>query len=147
MNKWLLAAGLLLCGPAQAKKSEKPMEWKGQRGGPIDANFEVATDAGAWTRLWLTLGQDAPEIDFKRQFAVAVFAGERPTGGWTVEFLEPMTKGMDLYVRYRVLPPSGFATQAITQPWKVRAFQRVRGKVFVQEIKAAPRKVEEDEAR
>ena len=131
----LMLAALLFAGSAQAKKAEKPMEWKGQYGGPIDAGTEVATDAGAWGRLWLQLGQDAPPLDFKKYFAVAVFAGERPTGGFTVEFLDPVPKGMDVIVRYRIKEPTGFTTQAIAQPWKVRAFERVRGKVFVE---AAP---------
>ena len=107
------------------------MEWKGQHGGPIDPGTEVATDASGWTRLWLQLGQDPPELDFKKYFAVAVFAGERPTGGYTVEFLEPAAKGPDVTVRYRINDPTGFSTQAIAQPWKVRAFERVKGKVFV----------------
>ena len=128
----LALATLLLAATAHAsKKAEKPMEWKGQYGGPIDAGTEVAADAAAWTRLWLMVGQDAPVLDFNKYFAVAVFAGERPTGGYTVEFLDPVPKGADLTVRYRIKPPSDFATQAIAQPWKVRAFARVRGKVFV----------------
>jgi len=128
----LMLAALLFAGSAQAKKAEKPMEWKGQYGGPIDAGTEVAADAGAWGRLWLQLGQDAPPLDFKKYFAVAVFAGERPTGGFTVEFLDSVPKGMDVVVRYRIKEPTGFTTQAIAQPWKVRAFERVRGKVFVE---------------
>ena len=127
----LALAALLLAGTANAKKAEKPMEWKGQHGGPIDPGTEVATDVSGWTRLWLQLGQDPPELDFKKYFAVAVFAGERPTGGYTVEFLEPAAKGPDVTVRYRINDPTGFSTQAIAQPWKVRAFERVKGKVFV----------------
>ncbi len=135
MTKFLVAA-LLLAAPAHAKKAEKkPMEWKGQQGGPIDPGTEVAADASAWTRLWLTLGQDAPALDFKQYFAVAVFAGERSSGGYTVEFLDPAPKGPDLTVRYRIKKPDGFATQAISQPWKVRAYPRVPGKVFVVEAK------------
>jgi hypothetical protein len=130
----LALAALLFAGPAHAKKTEKPMEWKGQYGGPIDPGTEVAADEGAWTRLWLQIGSDAPPLDFKKYFAVAVFAGERPTGGYTVEFLEPVVKGSDVTVRYRIKEPTGFATQAIAQPWKVRAFARVKGKVFVSAV-------------
>lgn len=135
MTKWVLAA-MLIAVSANAKKPEKIMEWKGQNGGPIDAGTEVAADAAAWTRLWLSLGQDAPALDFGKHFAVAVFAGESPTGGYKIEFLEPAAKGPNLTVRYRVVPPSGFATQAITQPWKVRAFTRVKGKVTVVRVAA-----------
>ncbi len=139
MTKWLVMAAILVgsagmqLSAAGRKKTEKPMEWKGQYGGPIDPGTMVAADEGAWTRLWLMVGQDPPPLDFKKHFAVAVFAGERPTGGYVVEFLDPVTKGADMIVRYRVKEPTGFATQAIAQPWKVRAFPRVRGKVFVEE--------------
>lgn len=135
MTKWILAA-MLIAGTTAAKKPEKTMEWKGQYGGPIDPGTEVALDAGAWMRLWLIVGQDAPVLDFTQYFAVAVFAGERPTGGYTVEFLDPVPKGMDVTVRYRINRPSGFSTQAIAQPWKVRAFPRVKGKVFVVPVPA-----------
>lgn len=131
----LVLSLLLPAGAAQAKK-EKPMEWKGQQGGPIDPIAEVAADDAAWTRLWLQIGQDAPPLDFKKFYAVAVFAGERPTGGWTVDFQEPVNKGPDAIVRYKILPPSGFATQAIARPWKVRAFPRVKGKVSVEALGA-----------
>lgn len=143
MIRWIstLAAALLLAVPSHGKKAEKPMEWKGQYGGPIDPGHEVAADADAWTRLWLQLGSDAPPLDFKTYFAVAVFAGEKPTGGFTVEFLDPVRKGPDVTVRYRIKAPGGFATQAIAQPWKVRAFERVKGKVFVEQApsEAKPR--------
>ena len=75
-----------------------------------------------------------------KDVTVAVFAGERPTGGYTVEFLDPVPKGMDVIVRYRVNEPTGFSTQAIAQPWKVRAFPRVRGQAFVEEAKPEAKK-------
>ncbi len=132
-----IAAATLLVGlasiqlSAAGRKGEKPMEWKGQHGGPIAAGSTIATDMNAWTRLWRTLGQNAPPLDFKTHFAVAVFAGERPTGGYTVEFLDPAPKGLDLTLRYKIKAPSGFTTQVISQPWTVRAFARVKGKIFV----------------
>ena len=141
MIKLALALALLAPATAVHAKKEKPMEWKGQYGGPIDPEQQVVTDAAGWTRLWLMLGQDAPELDFTKYFAVAVMAGEKPMGGYVIEFTDPAPKGMDLTVRFRVNPPTGFSTQAIAQPWKVRAFPRVKGKVFVEELKkVAPKK-------
>jgi hypothetical protein len=134
MTKWIVAA-MLLAGAAHARKAEKAMEWKGQYGGPADAGAEVASDAAAWRRLWLTLGQDAPALDLNKYSAVAVFAGEQPTGGYAVELLDPVRKGRDLIVRYRIKPPAGFTTQAIARPWKVRAVPRAKGKIIVE---AAP---------
>ena len=141
MTSWIIA--LTLCAaPARAtaskpkaaksavKPAEKLMEWKGQGGGPTVPGAETALDAKAWDGLWRRLGQDAPALDFKRFAAVAVFAGEKPTGGFTVEFLEPVKKGDDLLVRYRLLEPTGMATQAFTQPWAVRAYPRPKGKIL-----------------
>jgi hypothetical protein len=90
-----LALVLALLPPAvHAAKKEKPMEWKGQYGGPIDAEERVVSDA----------------------------------------------KGADVTVRYKIKEPTGFTTQAISQPWKVRAFARVKGKVFISPVKEVPPK-------
>jgi hypothetical protein len=133
MIKWIVAAMLFACS-AHAKKAEKAMDWKGQNGGPIDAGAVIIADANAWTNLWRTLGQSAPALDFTKYFAVAVFAGERMTGGYGIEFLEPSPKGEDLIVRYRIKAPTGFTTQALTQPWMVRVFKRVKGKVSAEAV-------------
>ena len=125
-----------LAASAQAQSPREPLlEWKGQYGGSIEAKQRVVMDANGWMRLWLSLEQGgAPPLDFTKYFAVAVMVGERPTGGYTVEFLDSVPKGMDVTVRYRVLTPTGFTTQAFTQPWKVRAFPRVKGKVYVEAL-------------
>jgi hypothetical protein len=133
-----LIAALLLAGPAAAKKKlEKPMEWKGAQNGSMTVEHQVVADQKAWEILWVRLGQDAPELDFKKNVAVVVYAGERPTGGWTVEFLDALpARDGGLKVKYRVKgpPPDAFVTQAFTQPWKVRAFPRPRGQVVVEAV-------------
>ena len=140
MTKYLALALMLLCPAVHAAKKEKPMEWKGSYGGSIDAEERVVTEPDGWTRLWLMLGQDAPPLDFTKYYAVAIMAGEKPTGGYGIDFLEPVKKGADVTVRYTIKTPTGFTTQAVAQPWKVRAFPRVKGKVLVAPVKEAPPK-------
>lgn len=112
---------------------EQAMEWQGEYGGPVDRDQEVIDNAGHWARLWRSLRQgSAPALDFTKYSAVAIMVGKRPTGGYRVEFLDPVPKGEDVIVRFRVLPPTGITTQAVTQPWKVRAFPRVAGKIYVE---------------
>ncbi len=143
MISWILA--LTLCGaPARAtatkpkaaksavKPAEKLMEWKGQGGGPKEPGAEVILDGKAWKSLWRRLGQDAPPLNFKRFAAVAVFAGEKPTGGFSVEFQEPVKKEHDLLIGYRVLEPTGMVTEAFTQPWATRAYPRPKGKILIE---------------
>lgn len=109
------------------------LEWKGQQGGR-DASATVVADAKAWEALWRTLGKDAPALDFKTHCAVAAFAGERPTGGFTLDISEPEAKGDDAVVRWTVKEPAptSFVTQAFTSPWKVKAFPRPKGKVITE---------------
>lgn len=127
--------------PAEAKpepKKEGPakelpkMEWKGQYGGAPEAGHRLITDQKGWEALWRVLGKDAPALDFKSYNAVAVFIGEKPTGGWTAVFDEPREKDGDTLVSYRVKAPKGFTTQAFTQPYLVRAFPKpAAGKMLV----------------
>jgi len=137
------AVALVLLAAACAAPPREPreegamqtLEWKGQAGGPVEPGAEVAVDAGSWNALWRRLGQPPPPLDMGKYVGVAVYAGQRPTGGWTISFSEPLSRGDDIVVRYRVVKPAGFVTQAFTQPWKVRAFPRPKGRAAVE---AAP---------
>ena len=110
-------------------------EWKGQHDGPGEPGSLVATDQTAWERAWRQVGQAAPPLDFAKFVGVMVFIGQKPTGGWTVVFDEPVAQGDDVVVRYHIPKPGGFTTQAFTQSWKARAFSRPKGRVI---LEAAP---------
>lgn len=121
----------------KAPKEKKVMEWKGQYGGPGQAGSQVVTDAKGWEALWRVLGKDAPALDLKTHAAAAVFVGDKPTGGWSVKFEEPKTKDGDVIVFYSVLAPKGFATQAFTAPYVVKAFPKpAKGKLLLRETAA-----------
>lgn len=120
--------------PAETPR-EKTMtiqEWKGQMGGPAAPGHKVVTDDAEWQGVWRELGKDAPALDFTRYSAVVVYLGEKPTGGCTAVFDEPVEEDGNLIVRYRLPKPSGFTTQAFAYPWKVRAVPRPKGRVIVE---------------
>lgn len=122
--------------PAPAKKETPKMEWKGQYGGAPEAGHRLITDKKGWDALWRVLGKEAPALDLKAYNAVAVFIGEKPTGGWTATFDEPREKDGDVLVAYRVHAPKGFTTQAFSQPYLVKAFPKPKGgKMLVMEAK------------
>lgn len=126
---------------AEPKTEKKTMttpvqEWKGQHDGPLEPGHILVSDMKGWQALAAQVKLDAGAPDFAKSVVVAVFVGERPTGGFTAAFEEPVAKGDDLVVRYRIKKPSptSFVTQAFTHPWKARSFPRPKGKVRVELI-------------
>lgn len=105
------------------------MEWKGQNCRVSAPGALTVTDPEQWKELWSkTLGRPEapPSVDFSKSLAVAVFLGSRPTGGFAVEFLEPVVSGGKAVFAYRVKAPGKgmFVIQAFTQPYAVRVFDR-----------------------
>lgn len=140
-RSWTLPLCLLLgAAPAvpgrAAQAAKATLEWSGQYGGDPSPGAEVVMDAGQWGRLWRRLERPAPPLDFSRYCAVVAFAGQRPTGGFTLEFLPPIPQGKDLRVRWRVHPPSpqSYVTEAFAQPWHVKAFPRPGGGVKLERM-------------
>jgi hypothetical protein len=120
--------------PARSRQETESLEWRGQYHGEQEAGAEVVANVAQWARLWRRLNQPAPPLDFTRSCAVVAFAGQRPTGGFTLEFLDAAPQGEDLLIRWRVRPPApdAFVTQALARPWKVKVFPRPKGGIRVE---------------
>lgn len=114
-----LAAALLVAGCGRAKMTER--SWEGQFCSIAAPSSRIVEDRRAWEALWReAFDREAPPADFAKDFAVAVFLGARPTGGWSVEFFEDGGR-----VRWRERGPGdSFAAQAFTQPYAIRLFPR-----------------------
>lgn len=113
-----------------------PSEWRGQFGGEPEPSARVISAAPEWERLWReTLRGEPPPVDFGRHRAVAVFAGSRSTGGFSVEFLEPEVDGGEAVVRYRIRGPGPgqFVVQAFTRPYAIRLYRRTELRLSVAE--------------
>ena len=121
----ILALALGACrGAPQPQIKEAAMtEWKGQFSGALQGAQRVIRSEPEWQAAWAEIGQAAPAApDFKSRFAVAVFLGQRSTGGYRVQWLEPDSSGPATVVRYREMKPQGMAMQALTQPYAVKVF-------------------------
>lgn len=121
----LLALALWVGAPsgsaaAKEKIVSQDQQWKGQFCGVSAPETRTAKTPEQWEALWKDIGRPAPAVDLSGKMAVAVFLGERPTGGFRVQFLEPKTSKERVTLGYRVLPPKGMAIQAFTQPYAVR---------------------------
>jgi hypothetical protein len=85
----------------------------------------VARDQQTYAAAWREhVGEgEPPAIDFTNETAVFLFAGQRPTGGYSVSVKGVRVEGTTLVIDGGVQtpPPGGMSTQAITSPYAVIA--------------------------
>jgi hypothetical protein len=106
----------------------------------------VVRSQNDWAALWSRhMGTQAappppPSVDFSRDMVVALFLGERPTGGYAIEVTRIERTGAGLAIRYRTTrpDPAGMQTQALTQPFHLIKLPRVDGSVTFVLESAAP---------
>lgn len=98
--------------------SDFKAEWVGHYCGIKKAERSVIRDETDWGALWKRMGISAPVVDFKREMTLALFMGERRTGGYSVQILGYSVSKKEILVRYReTRPPRGaMVTLALTQP-------------------------------
>jgi hypothetical protein len=100
----------------------------------VDGPQQVVVRTPAeWEALWRRHAPDRPlpMVDFTREMVVAVFAGSRPTAGYSVDVVEASRAGDALLVRYRVTRPGRdvLTAQIITSPYYIGAVPRHPGEV------------------
>ena len=93
----------------------------------------VIRDQQAFERLWseTTARGERPAVDFDQHMVLAVFMGERRTGGYRVQ-VEQVTRegdGLRVSVRMTAPGPNCMTTQALTQPYQVVRLPMVDGAV------------------
>ncbi|MBI5200508.1 MAG: protease complex subunit PrcB family protein [Elusimicrobia bacterium] len=116
-------------GPMEATKNfaadVTPNEWRGSHSAETGPSARIVESGAEWDRLWRdAVNQKAPAVNFNKYFAAAVFLGAQPTGGYGVEFIEPLSNGQELVLRYRILRPKGMVTQAFTQPYAIKLYKK-----------------------
>jgi hypothetical protein len=100
-------------------------EWRGSQSGILAPLATVARSAEEWEALWSRVRAGGlptpamPKVDFSREMVIAVFAGECPTGGYTITIEELAVWGNELQVLVRQAgPPAGaITTQVVTYPY------------------------------
>lgn len=122
-----LAAGA--CGSAGSASgpAAAPAQWHGQHSRVTTATHRLLRDEPAWAAFWVDVGQPAPRApQWSREMAVAVFLGERRTGGYAlrIEHAAPEDGRLVVTCRESTPPPGTMVTQALTQPWAVTVIPR-----------------------
>ncbi|MFL5401623.1 MAG: protease complex subunit PrcB family protein [Gemmatimonadales bacterium] len=89
------------------------------RTGVSESRRLVIRDANAWAEFWSELGVgDRPAVDFTRDVALAVTAGQRATGGYEIAIDRVRQQAGDLLVEVvETTPgPNCMTSAALTQP-------------------------------
>lgn len=105
----------------------------------------VIRDARTFAALWAehVLGLEptptVPTIDFKKQDVVAVFAGSKSTGGYSVEIGDPKRTSKKAVVPVTIYKPGPgtMVTQAFTSPCSFRAVPKLPIGVTFQVVEKA----------
>lgn len=107
---------------AAAPDQKEIPQWRGQYGGSQEFTTRVLRGNEAWASFWRQVNQDMPRpLDPATEMAVAVFIGQRSTGGYVVQVLSAGVDKDNFVVVYeeRAPGPDQFVTQALTTPWVV----------------------------
>jgi len=92
------------------------------------AHVTLVTDEASFRSVWSSNIGDPPpsEIDFSKESVVFLFAGQRPTGGYSVEAKGVSISGEAVIVDAEVKSPPARAmvTQVITYPFAVIAVSK-----------------------
>ena len=100
---------------------------KGPRSGVREFQQQIARNQREWKTLWQrhsateTNTPPPPVVDFNREIVVAVFLGEKPTGGFAVEIVRVGPQNGELAIDFREINPASGAmvAQGLTQPFHI----------------------------
>jgi len=118
-----------LPGPGEEaiREVEIKGEWKGYHCGYAEAARLVIKTEDRWKEVWgkvhlLRLPQqDLPKIDFQKELVIAVFMGERKSGGYEIEIRKIIKTEKEIVVEVEEKEPSPESLQsmALTQPYHI----------------------------
>lgn len=107
--------------------------WSGDRATLTKSRHATVRTPELWLKVWQTATGDssapAPYVDFSKHMVLAVFAGQKTSGGYSVAIgdLKRSTQGLTVY--YKVQAPSGSTTTTttteMTSPYQLAVVPKV----------------------
>ena len=129
----LLLASCTAFGAAVGERVPFTTLGKGINSGIREPAQIVVRSQSEWDALWArhmrvrTAPPPPPAVDFSTEMVVALFLGERPTGGYAIEMTRVERTDSSLAVHFRVTKPDPGAMlmQVLTQPFHLIKLPRV----------------------
>jgi hypothetical protein len=109
---------------------------KGQNSGMSLPKYLVIKNPSQWQTLWRVHsgrpGLSPPAVDFSKSMIIAVFMGEKHTGGYSVDIkgIKQADKRMWVDVSLHAPAKDKMVTMALTQPFIMVSVPRFEGEVM-----------------
>lgn len=96
-------------------------------------SFEIIKDNEGLSKLYASVNDEqVPKIDFSKERIVALFLGQKNTGGYSIKVKDVVEKGGKIYVSVEEITPKpgGMATMAISNPYTIVKINATKDIVF-----------------
>lgn|GEM_PF-2770081 len=117
---------------AVACNADEQTRFHGYYSGVTKSGEKVIDNLEAWQKVWKEVHKTVnpkpklPPVDFKKQVVLAVFMGEKNTGGYEIKItsIKETDQALVVSVRTTSPPADSFTTQALTQPYDLRVIKK-----------------------
>ena len=111
---------------ASVGHAEEKQRFSGQQSGVKKPAQKVIDNLESWKKVWREVHQTVspkpklPKVDFEKQVVLAVFMGEKNTGGYRIQIqgMKDTGKKIEVSVKTTSPPQDGFSIQVLTQPYE-----------------------------
>src|SRR5690554_1328146 len=129
--KLTLILSLVILASCGITKSNKEVSYQvltdSSYQGKKQESFEVIDNHNDLNKLYATINDElVPNIDFAKSRVVALFMGEKNTGGYTIGIESVRQEKGKVIVKVKKTYPDGMATMALTQPYMIAKIDTTR---------------------
>lgn len=101
--------------------------------GKKQESFEVIDNHNDLNKLYATINDElVPKIDFAKSRVIALFMGEKNTGGYAIGIEEIRAEGNKIIVKVKKSYPDGMATMAFSQPYMIAKIDTTKKIEFIE---------------
>ena len=131
MKKLVVLFSVVMLFSCSSTKSTKDVSFQvltdsGYRGKQTES-YEVIDNHQDLKKLYDTVKDDLiPNVDFAKSRVVALFLGEKNTGGYTIGIESVRQEKGKVIVKVKKTYPEGMVTMALTQPYVIAKIDTVR---------------------
>src|SRR5690554_1466146 len=101
--------------------------------GKKQESFEVIDNHDDLNKLYALINDElVPNVDFAQSRIVALFMGEKNTGGYAIGIEEIKTEGNKVIIKVKKSYPDGIASMAFSQPYMIARVDTTKKIEFVE---------------